>query len=97
MHFRNPNRVGPNGDSTWAGGSVIGGPAFPGFGQVRARAGDREELIVASLNYTQLAAWYDWLPWRDWRLGQDAQLPITQLVAREFEELVAKAEPGSDA
>lgn len=89
VYAASANRVGPNGASTWAGGGVIGGPAFPGFGQVRARAGDREELIVATLNYGQLAAWYDWLPWRDWRLG--AQLPITELVAREFEALVSKA------
>jgi len=90
VYAASANRVGPNGDSTWAGGSVIGGPAFPGFGQVRAQAGDSEELIVASLNYTQLAAWYDWLPWRDWRLGE--QLPITRLVSEELAALVAKAE-----
>jgi predicted amidohydrolase len=89
VYAASANRVGPHGDSTWAGGSIIGGPAFPGFGQVRARAGDREELIVAPLSYTQLSAWYDWLPWRDWRLG--AQLPITELVAREFEALASKA------
>ncbi len=65
------------------------GPAFPGFGQVRARAGGREELIVAPLSCTQLAAWYDWLPWRDRRLG--AQLPITELVERELDALVSKA------
>ncbi len=90
VYAASANRVGPHGDSRWAGGSVIGGPAFPGFGQVRAQAGDGEELIVATLSYTQLAAWYDWLPWRDWRLG--AQLPITRLVSDEFAALVAKAE-----
>jgi predicted amidohydrolase len=89
VYAASANRVGPHGDSSWAGGSIIGGPAFPGFGQVRARAGEHEELIVAPLSYTQLAAWYDWLPWRDWRLGD--QLPITELVAREFEALVSKA------
>ncbi len=89
VYAMSANRVGPHGSSTWAGGSIIGGPAFPGFGQVRAQAGPREELIVATLDYTQLAAWYDWLPWREWRLG--AQLPVTELVAREFEALVAKA------
>ena len=69
---------------------MIGGPAFPGFGRVLAEAGRDEELIVASLNFTQLAAWYDWLPWREWRLGP--QLPATRLVAEEFAALVAKAE-----
>lgn len=90
VYAASANRVGPHGSSRWAGASVIGGPAFPGFGHVRAQAGDREELIVAALDYTQLSAWYDWLPWRDWRLG--AQLPITELVAREFDALVAKAQ-----
>jgi len=89
VYAASANRVGTSGETTWAGGSIIGGPAFPGFGQVRAQAGPREELIVATLNYRQLAAWYDWLPWRDWRLG--AQLPITELVRDEFMELVAEA------
>jgi predicted amidohydrolase len=86
------NRVGTSGETTWAGHSVIGGPAFPGFGRVLAQAGRGEELIVAMLNYSQLAAWYDWLPWRDWRLGP--QLPATRLVADEFAAIVAKAERG---
>ena len=91
VYAASSNRVGTSHrDSAWAGGSVIGGPSFPGFGRVLAEAGRAEELIVASLNFTQLAAWYDWLPWREWRLG--AQLPITRLVAREFADLVAKAE-----
>lgn len=93
VYAASANRVGTSGGTTWAGGSVIGGPAFPGFGQVRAQAGAGEELIVATLNYQQLAAWYDWLPWRDWRLG--AQLPITQLVSDEFAALVAKADGSS--
>ncbi len=84
------NRVGSSGDSTWAGNSIIGGPAFPGFGTVLAEAGRGEELIVATLNYRQLAAWYDWLPWRDWRLRE--QLPATRLVAEEFAAIVDKAE-----
>ncbi len=84
------NRVGDAHGSTWAGGSVIGGPGFPGFGRVLAGAGRNEELIVATLNYTQLAAWYDWLPWREWRLGP--QLAVTKLVADEFAAIVAGAE-----
>lgn len=84
------NRVGTNGDSTWAGNSVIAGPAFPGFGSVLAEAGKAEELIVATLNYKQLSAWYDWLPWRKWRLGP--QLAVTRLVAEEFAAIVAEAE-----
>jgi len=84
------NRVGTQQGSSWAGNSIIGGPAFPGFGRVLAEAGRGEELIVATLNFTQLAAWYDWLPWREWRLDQ--QLPVTRLVAEEFAAIVAKAE-----
>jgi predicted amidohydrolase len=90
VYAASANRIGTSGDSTWAGNSVIGGPAFPGFGNVLAEAGRGEELIVATLNYSQLAAWYDWLPWRDWRLGE--QLPATRLVAQEFAAIVAKAE-----
>jgi predicted amidohydrolase len=90
VYAASSNRVGTSGDSTWAGNSIIGGPAFPGFGTVLAEAGRAEELIVATLNFTQLSAWYDWLPWREWRLGQ--QLPVTRLVAEEFAAIVAKAE-----
>ena len=90
VYAASANRVGTSGDATWAGNSVIGGPAFPGFGTVLAEAGRAEELIVATLNFTQLSAWYDWLPWREWRLGP--QLPVTRLVAEEFAAIVAKAE-----
>ncbi|MGH0033908.1 MAG: carbon-nitrogen hydrolase family protein [Myxococcota bacterium] len=90
VYAASANRVGQREDSAWAGHSVIGGPAFPGFGRVLAEAGRGEELIVATLNYTQLAAWYDWLPWREWRLGP--QLPVTRLVADELAAIVAKAE-----
>ena len=76
------NRVGSQGGARWAGNSVIGGPAFPGFGNVLAEAGQEEQLIVATLNFDQLAAWYDWLPWREWRLG--AQRYATDIIAREF-------------
>lgn len=91
VYAASANRVGTSGGSTWAGNSVIGGPAFPGFGTVLAEAGRGEELIVATLNYDQLAAWYDWLPWREWRLGP--QLPATRMVADEFAALVEKHEP----
>lgn len=90
VYAASSNRVGTSGDATWAGNSIIGGPAFPGFGVVLAEAGRAEELIVATLNFTQLSAWYDLLPWREWRLGQ--QLPVTRLVAEEFAAIVAKAE-----
>ena len=93
VYAASANRVGVSGETTWAGGSVIGGPSFPGFAQVRAQADRGEELIVATLNYSQLAAWYDWLPWRDWRLG--AQLPITELVQEEFAALVESAHSAS--
>lgn len=83
------NRVGDQGDARWAGNSVIGGPDFPGFGKVMAEAGRDEQLIVATLNFDQLAAWYDWLPWREWRLGP--QRYATDLIAREFAEISEKA------
>ena len=90
VYAASANRVGTRHDgSAWAGNSVVAGPAFPGFGRVLAEAGRDEELIVATLNYTQLAAWYDWMPWREWRLGE--QLPVTELVAEEFAALAEKA------
>lgn len=77
------NRVGSShGPPTWAGGSVIGAPQFPGFPVVLAQAGTEEELITAELDFTELARWYDLLPWREWRLGP--QQPITRLVADEL-------------
>ena len=51
------NRVGSShGPPTWAGGSVIGGPEFPGFPVVLAQAGADEELITAELDFTELAS-----------------------------------------
>lgn len=86
------NRVGSShGSSSWAGGSVIGGPKFPGFGVVLAQAGSDEELIVAKLDYEELGRWYDWLPWREWRLGP--QREITRLVANELAALAG--DPGA--
>ncbi len=80
------NRVGSShGPPTWAGGSVIGAPRFPGFPEVLAQAGTDEELICAVLDFTELARWYDWLPWREWRSGP--QSPITRLVADELAAL----------
>ncbi len=92
VYAMSANRVGGEGPEAWAGNSVIGGPVFPGFGRVFAEAGRREELIVATLNYTQLAAWYDWLPWREWRLGP--QLHASRLVADEFKALAEGAASG---
>lgn len=82
--------------SNWAGDlgvghSTIAGPAFPSFNNVLAEAGPDEQVIVANLNYRQLARWYDLMPWRDWRLDPERQLPVTELVAREFDEIALKA------
>ena len=85
VYAASANRVGDTHGSGWAGGSVIGGPEFPGFGVALATAGTEEELITATLDFDQLAQWYDWLPWREWRLGP--QLPVTELVSREFTAL----------
>lgn len=80
------NRVGSShGPPTWAGGSVIGAPRFPGFPVVLAQADTEEELVTAELDFTELARWYDLLPWREWRLGP--QRPITRLVADELSAL----------
>lgn len=87
VYAASANRVGhDHGDPAWAGGSVIGGPEFPGFGVALATAGTEEEVIVADLDFDQVAQWHDWLPWTDWRL--DEQRPITELVRREFDALL---------
>jgi predicted amidohydrolase len=73
------------------GHSTIAGPAFPSFNNVLAEAGMDEQMIVANLNYRQLARWYDLFPWRDWRLDPERQLGINELIAREFDEITLNA------
>lgn len=80
------NRVGSaHGEPTWAGGSVIGVPQFPGFPVALARAGEGEELVTADVDFVAIGQWYDLLPWREWRAGP--QLPINRLVADELAAL----------
>jgi predicted amidohydrolase len=83
------NRVGAaHGEPTWAGGSVIGAPQFPGFPVALARAGADEELITAEVDFGVVAQWYDLLPWREWRAGP--QLPVSRLVADELTALATR-------
>ena len=89
------NRVGDTHGSSWAGGSVIGGPEFPGFGRALARAGADEELIVATVDYADLARWHALMPWREWRLGP--QGPATRLIARELSALADRVDDGYEA
>jgi len=42
-----------------------------------------------STEHRELVAWYDWLPWCEWRLGP--QLAATRLVAEEFAAIVDAA------
>jgi predicted amidohydrolase len=79
------NRVGATAGPAWAGGSVIAATTYPGFPRTLARAGVEEELITATLDFTEMSRWYDILPWREWRLGPQA--PVTQLVAAELAAL----------
>jgi predicted amidohydrolase len=77
------NRVGDaHGEPTWAGGSVIGVPQFPGVPVALARAGAAEELITAAVDFEAIGQWYELLPWREWRTGP--QRAITQLAADEL-------------
>jgi predicted amidohydrolase len=88
------NRVGDaHGAPTWAGGSVIGAPQFPGFPVALARAGDQEELIAADVDFTAIGQWYELLPWREWRAGP--QLPISRLVADELTALASRRDESS--
>ena len=83
------NRVGDaHGVPTWAGGSVIAVPEFPGFPVTLARAGDAEELVTADVDFAAIAQWYDVLPWREWRAGP--QLPVSRLVADELAAIAAR-------
>ena len=53
-----------------------------------ARAGADEELITAELDFAAIAAWYDVLPWREWRPGP--QQPVSRLVADELAALAGR-------
>jgi predicted amidohydrolase len=81
------NRVGTSHGSEWAGGSVICAPQYPGFPVTLARAGTQEEVVTAELDFGAIAAWYDVLPWREWRRGP--QRPLSQLIADELAALSA--------
>jgi predicted amidohydrolase len=84
------NRVGArHGPPTWAGGSIIAAPQYPGFPVTLARAGADEEVIAATIDFAVVAEWYELLPWREWRTGP--QRPVSQLIA---DELSLLAEPG---
>lgn len=71
--------------AAFAGYSCIAGPAFPRFSQVLAEAGDVEEILSATLNFTKLDRWRSVYPWREWRKGH--QRDVSALVAKEFAEL----------
>jgi predicted amidohydrolase len=81
------NRVGSSHGSEWAGGSVICAPTFPGFPVTLARADAGEGVISAVVDFAAIAAWYDLLPWRDWRAGP--QQPISRLIADELAALAS--------
>jgi predicted amidohydrolase len=79
------NRVGASHGPAWAGGSVIAATQFPGFPVTLARAGSDEELITAELDFTEIAKWYDVLPWREWMAGP--QREVSRLIADELSAL----------
>lgn len=83
------NRVGSSHGPSWAGGSVIATTRFPGFPETLALAGSDEELITAEIDFTEIARWHEWLPWREWRTGPQAH--ITRLVADELAALGERA------
>jgi predicted amidohydrolase len=69
----------------FAGHSVIAGPAFPRFSQVYAEAGDREELVSATLSFEKLHRWQSVFPMREWRATR--QMGASRLIADEFARL----------
>lgn len=94
VYAMSANWVGPVEEGAGSGHSTIAGPAFPAFNTVLAKAGVDDEVIVATLNFQQLARWYDLFPWRQWRLDEDRQLPISRLIAEEFAALAIPPAPG---
>ena len=90
------NWTGPTADGRAAGHSTIAGPAFPAFNNVFAAAGSEEQVVVTTLNFSQLGRWYDLFPWRTWRLDPERQLPVTRLVAEEFAALAEAHVDGPD-
>ena len=69
----------------FSGCSTIAGPAFPRFSHVYAEAGQTEEIVSATLNFTKLERWHSIYPWRQWRRGH--QREVSELIAKEFAEL----------
>lgn len=88
------NWTGPNGDGVSVGTSTIAGPAFPAFNNVLATAGSAEQVLVTTLNFSQLGRWYDLFPWRSWRLDPERQLGVTELIASELSQLAESARSG---
>lgn len=71
--------------AAFSGCSTIAGPAFPRFNSVLAEAGDTEEVISATLNFTRLERWRSVYPWQEWRRGH--QRSVSELIAKELTEL----------
>jgi predicted amidohydrolase len=69
----------------YPGHSVIAGPAFPRHSQVYVEAGDREEIVSATLSFEKLHRWDSVFPMRQWRSGR--QLGASRLIADEFAAL----------
>jgi predicted amidohydrolase len=69
----------------YLGHSVIAGPAFPRFSHVYAEAGDREEIVSATLSFERLHRWQSVFPMREWRATR--QRDASRLIADEFRAL----------
>jgi predicted amidohydrolase len=82
------NRVGSSHGPAWAGGSVIATTSYPGFPRTLARAGADEELISAEVDFTEIARWYDLLPWREWMAGP--QRDVSRLIGAELAAFAAQ-------
>lgn len=87
VYAMSANWTGPTGSGNAVGHSTIAGPAYPAFNNVFAAAGFEEQVLVTTLNFRQLGRWHDLFPWQQWRLDPDRQLPVTRIVADEFQAL----------
>lgn len=77
------NLTGRERTKSYYGHSTIAGPAYPRFVKILARAGEAEEIISASLNFTRLQRFRE--------LIDIAGMRRTDVMAREFAALDAGA------
>ncbi|MFH1002692.1 MAG: carbon-nitrogen hydrolase family protein [Chloroflexota bacterium] len=83
IYFATAAMTGPGPTFAYQGDSVIAGPAYPRVMHIYAQAGDREEIITATLSFERL---HQWTARHDWKQERRAEL-----ISREFANLLKKS------